>query len=179
MREPPAGRDGTVTAGAKISWGARYLGVLCIGLSLLGCQEAFHASYRDRVELERAGPAALTWFPSPLPGSAKSLEVWYDLDTNRAFGRFEIPPEDSAAYRAQLQAAAPPVARATFATRSRSFTSDLPPCLKGRMDANQIHACGFSSAASGGFLVLLSPSGRILFWSREAVALELGAKSGS
>lgn len=161
----------------EISRVGRRRWICCFVLLAAGCQESFHESYRDRAELERAGPAAAGWFPSPLPGSARSLEVWYDLDTNRALGRFEFPSDEIAAYGGELEAAGQPVAYATFATGSRSLASDLSPCLNGRMDAHQIEACGYRPAASGGFLVLLHPSGRAYFWSREAVALELGERA--
>lgn len=79
------------------------LPVLIAIAALCGCVEQSHRRYASRADAVAAGELARGWLPDWVPEAAFDIRLQGDLDTNRIWLRFELPPSDFASLRSKLR----------------------------------------------------------------------------
>ena len=66
-----------------------------LALSGGACAETVTASYATYSDAEQAGAVARGWIPAFVPHSATEIREAHELDTNRQWVRFRVPPGDT------------------------------------------------------------------------------------
>ena len=145
----------------------RLFPVLIAVLALSGCVEQSHRHYASRSGAVAAGELARGWLPVWVPETAAEIRLQGDLDTNRVWLSFELPPSDSAELRSNLrrlsgeEASALPVSRPWRS--SRWWPDDLVSQDSGPQRPRPAEL--FEGPSEGFILAFGGERGRVFAWS--------------
>jgi hypothetical protein len=126
------------------------------------------ASYATLAEAEAAGAIERGWVPRGLPTGSRELREAHDLDSDRRWGLFDFPAEQSGALRSLLRPDEMPLAglRCDIPRRIEWW----PVLLRGALDAEQVRTAGLRAHRdrTGELLFLVNwDQGRAYYWSVE------------
>jgi hypothetical protein len=126
------------------------------------------ASYATLAEAEAEGAVERGWVPPGLPPGTHELREAHDLDSNRRWGLFSFPPEESGALRALLSPDETPLADVSCDIPRR--IEWWPVLLRGTLDADRIRTTGLRAHRDrkGELLFLVNwDQGRAYYWAVE------------
>ena len=139
-----------------------------IGLFSIGCANAdvVTASYATLDEARRDEAIARGWIPEGLPPGTHDIREAHDLDSNRRWGLFNFPHDESDVLRRLLKPEERPLAGARLNAPAR--IEWWPVLLRGALDPEAIAATGLRAYESaGGDLIFLVnwKQCRAYYWS--------------
>jgi hypothetical protein len=139
-----------------------------IGLGVLGCRnvDVVTASYATLEEARRDGAIARGWIPEGLPPGTHEIREAHDLDSNRRWGLFNFPMEESDVLRRLLKAQERPLAGMRLDAPAR--IEWWPVLLRGALNPETIAATGLQAYESinGDLIFIVNwKQGRAYYWS--------------
>jgi hypothetical protein len=147
---------------------ALFLLTLVASIPAAACRDldVVTASYATLAEAEAAGAIERGWVPRGLPPGTHELREAHDLDSNRRWGLFSFPPDQSGALRSLLSPGQIPLAgiRCDIPRRIEWW----PVLLRGTLDAEGIRTAGLHAHrdSSGELLFLVNwEQGRAYYWA--------------
>jgi len=75
------------------------------------CGETMESHYPDRAAAVAGGAIKRGWLPEWLPRSARNIEAWHDLDTNRTIASFSYEASDAPVLPSECRAPDPRTAK--------------------------------------------------------------------
>ena len=137
-------------------------------LSAPGCRniDVVTASHATLDDARRDGAIARGWIPEGLPPGAHELREAHDLDTNRRWGLFNFPVEESDVLRRLLKPQEQPLAGMRLDAPAR--IEWWPVLLRGALNPETIAATGLQAYESVNRDLIFAVNwkqGRAYYWS--------------
>jgi hypothetical protein len=138
-------------------------------LLLAGCGDldVVTENYATLQEAAAAGAIDRGWVPRGLPPGARELRSAHDLDSNRRWGLFSFPPDQSSALKSLV---ASEISLAGHTCNPPRRIEWWPLVLRERLDHDAIASTGLRAyAAREGDLIFAVNwnQGRAYYWTRE------------
>ena len=152
-------------------WPLAHGPLLClfiISIAAIGCRNAdvVTASYATLDEARREGAIERGWIPEGLPPGTHDMREAHDLDSNRRWGLFSFPPEESDVLKRLLKADEKALSDVRIDAPPR--IEWWPVLLRGALNSESIAATGLRAYESvdGRLIVLVNwKQCRAYYWS--------------